>query len=212
VKKQESAWWWKRISGQKCPADYALWKEVYELAAYRYELARRLFPARAYPSFIKLNRSEWQIVVSSLWHSKHPALIGCDQCAQTYNSSARLPGGQWNLEASDNLLTTIFLAMINEARASKAIAKASRNQGNRNRGPEWRCIELMDTPGKLESYDRARVSQARRVAEGLRDRFLETWRQVEENRSFLARYEKENARAVAQARESVDWSRILARK
>ena len=208
MKIEQSAWWWQRISG-KSTAEFEQWQEVYLLAAYRYELVRRLFPPRKYPLFIKLNRPELEIVRRRLSFCSSKVFIYSDDTE--YPSFARLPAGIWNLESNDHTLKKHFMAMIEMERTNRGVARAATNRGNHNRAPQWECIELMDT-GTKASWQRARVSQARRDAERLKAVFLAAWDDIEDHRQFLVRFEKENPKAVAQARRPADWSKLLASK
>ena len=210
MKGVESTWWWRRISGAKSVAKFQEWQDVYLVAAYRYELVRRLFPSRKYPPFIKLNRSELEIIRSRLGFGRAPVFIYSAMTAE-YPSFARLPAGVWNLEANDNTLKKLFMSLIGAERARRGVARAPTNQGNRNVSPNWNCIVLMDTGTSL-SWERARVSQARRDAEKLKPVFLAAWNEIGQHRQFLTRCEKDNPKAAAQAREPVNWSQLLASK
>src|SRR6266581_2410095 len=162
--KNHRNWWWRKF--RSLPKDspvYLAWREIDEVAAFRYELARRAFPPLAYPPYTALGRHELDIVRAALSHGRPPVAIFHQNPPPSYHEGyVPLPSMSWNLRAGDNSLVRVFLDCINQNRKAKKMKAVSANKANYHRGPSWRWLELLDSPNRLSNADRSHLALARR--------------------------------------------------
>jgi hypothetical protein len=209
-------WWWNKLDR----TDERF--QLYDAAAFHYELARRNFPLKDYPLFTKLKRGELDIVharFSQKFAGWKPPV------AMFHHGKTVLPEGyamfesvSWNLNASRHALQKEFWNLIAQERIQRGIAEpingkdggASRNAGNKNKnkgkgGQPWRWLELLDNPHGLTSNERSHLSAARSRRDELKNDFILLWKEIEQHRAFLEHFYKENPQALQIHREPVKW-------
>ena len=198
----ERGWWWRRLifcdfslatfttaltkdSGLMCAAgglghalslEFKLWEEQTEIAAWRYELVRRLRPEKKLPSWIALPLVAHSVLVPAIGQDLSKETCVISSPIQNGRSWSRpMPPFQWNLETNNGELTQRFLRWIDGERERNGLPDSlfptpsrRRNMGNRHRKVSWRWPELMDlhrwTDRSLWDNERSAKSNAEQEA------------------------------------------------
>jgi hypothetical protein len=142
------------------------WPDQDELAAWKYELVRRVRKDLALPDYIDLpawkRAALWtQIVMPdpSLKGGSTMTLVGDFKPLEGWTKAEPIT---WNLNQSDEALSQAFIATIRRERARQMIA-LKKNAGNRHRRVSWRWPEVLDLARAgqpLNANDRSKKSQA----------------------------------------------------
>jgi hypothetical protein len=207
-------WWWNKIDFQKRDD---------EAAAFYYELARRNFPLKDFPSFKKLKRGEYELVFLNFSRKfagwKKPLAIHHVGEVYLHEDYVAFPNVTWNLRESKSALQKKFWEMIEAERIQRGISEPapskpgkggkSRNTGNlartKGEGQPWTWLKLMDNPHGLTSNERSHLAAARKKRDSLKRDFLLLWKEIEQHRAFLERFYRENPQALQIDREPVKW-------
>jgi hypothetical protein len=204
MKTRKSESWWRPLLNKKSSAAFA---ELDEIPAFRYELARRLFPPEEYPPYVQLNRWELDIARRLLGHGNVPAMV-----IHRSPELGEMPGYwmpamiSWNLQASDRALITSFLDAIQSERKKRGIKPPPRNAGNLNRGVSWDWLDILDNP---TGADRSKKAQATKAAKNGKAQFLEVWKRIADMRLTHARLAAEDPSLRKMLKERVSWSSIV---
>lgn len=154
-----------------------------EISAFSYELARRSFSLAEYPSYLKLDNFEKDIVWKCFRHRGESVAVKRDRWPKKeFEGYAFLPVS-WNLRASDRALQAALLEMVKAERRRQGI-KPTRNKGNRNRPVSWRWLELIDDGRKLNGADRSHRSNALKKSAELKGDFIACWAEIERARVY----------------------------
>jgi hypothetical protein len=210
-------WWWKKIN---------IRKRDDEAAAFYYELARRNFDLKKYPSFNKLKIGEHDIAFPFFSRKfagwKKPLAIVHLEGMDAHGDYVSFPKTEWNLRESNHALQKAFLELIESERIRRGISESeptrhgkdfkgckSRNAGNlakvKSKGQPWEWLELMDNPHGLNSNDRSHLAAARKKCASIKNDFVLLWKEIEQHRAFLECYYREHPQALQIDREPVEW-------
>jgi len=159
----------------------------FEIAAFRYELARRV-AHEGVPPFVMLSELD---ILTVNHHFRH---TGKQWTAVNHNgkpfprkSGIIFDSVEWNLLASDAALQKEFLQRIEMIRAARGIKKPRKNTKNNNKGASWRKLELIDKGSNLDDSDRSARSKALKEAESLLPLLLPALEEIKRNHEFLER-------------------------
>lgn len=178
----ESTWWWRRLVfchfdlttfttararnlksihapdglDDAFSLEFRLWEEQTEIAAWQYELVRRLRPEKKLPSWIGLPICAHSVLQRAIGQNLSKSLCAIFHPIRNEREwSKPMPLFQWNLEAGNSDLVRTFLSWIDGERRrnglpeslfserSKSGKRKSQNKGNRNRKVSWRWPELI---------------------------------------------------------------------
>lgn len=174
IERAVKCWWWRHLpfapfdgeSFTTRPRTGSHWPDQDELAAWRYELVRRVRRDLDLPEYIDLpawkRAALWtQIVLPdpSLKGGSAMTLIGDFKPIDGWTKAEPVA---WNLSHSDEALSEAFLNAIRRERARQKIA-LKKNASNRHRRVSWRWPEVLDLARAgqpLNANDRSKKSQA----------------------------------------------------
>jgi len=166
-------WWWRhlpfapfdQVTYTTRPRKGRYWPDQDELAAWQYELVRRVRRDFALPEYIDLpawkRAGLWtQIVLSDPSLKGSPSMILHDDI--NLEGWTKAEPVAWNLRHSDESLSKAFLHSIRRERARQKIA-LRKNAGNRHRPVSWRWPEVLDLADAglaLKANERSKKSQS----------------------------------------------------
>ena len=187
IERAVKRWWWRHLpfapfdgeSFTTRPRKGHHWPDRDELAAWKYELVRRVRRDLDLPEYIDLpawkRAALWtQIVLPDPCLKGGPAmtLIGGFKAIEGWTKPDPVA---WNLSHSDEALSETFLKTIRRERARQKIA-LKKNAGNRHRRVSWRWPEVLDLARAgdvLNAKDRSKKSQATKQAKSFEDTVLQ---------------------------------------
>jgi hypothetical protein len=159
----------------------------FEIAAFRYELARRVAP-EGVPPYVMLSELDIHTVNHHFRHTGKPwTAVNHNGKPFPRQSGIIFDSVEWNLLASDAALQKEFLMRIDMVRAARNIEKPRKNSKNNNKGASWRKLELIDDGNNLDDSDRSARSKAVKEAESLQHLLLPALEEIRRNHEFLER-------------------------
>ncbi len=212
-KELEARWWWRRLAfcdvsplehttdftkkltlewelkfGQALRYEFSSWEKRIEVAAWRYELVRRIQPKVELPSWIELPSFTHGFLVPAIGQNLAvcPARIPITPQQQEPGWSEPMGPCQCDLRLDDTTLCRWFLSWVNNQREKQGLPvtlfpklsgkRRSYNVGNRNRKVSWRWPELMDIHQlgnrALNNSERPLKTNAKREAEAWAEKAL----------------------------------------
>jgi hypothetical protein len=217
---REKHWWWRRSASadstnmffkpgvtQRFSADgelssggpsksrYYMSREL-ELAAWRYEMARRACGRDRFPAFPELSALYQAVFENRMGNEVPPrpcTFFGPPARIKNENDwTDPHPPVRWCLLASDNSLIGSFIAYINRQRRKHGLPtseyapkgktgkKKSSNRNNKHRPPSWLSVELLDlSAAKLPFEDfSGMLPKAKRRSAELAPKFRATWKEI----------------------------------
>lgn len=180
-------WWWRHLpfapfdseTFTTRPRNGRSWPDQDELAAWNYELVRRVRGDLNLADYIDLPawrraRLWTQIVLPdpSMQGGAAMILMGDFKPIKGWSKAEPI---SWNLNLSDEALSQAFLDMIRRERAKQKVS-LNKNASNRHRRVSWRWPEVLDLAHigiPLNGIDRSKKSQAIKQAKRFESAVLE---------------------------------------